>query len=63
MKSTTYVEEIELNVEEMEEVIAPGLAANHNETVEVELSAEEMEEVIAPALSPNHNETLISDAR
>jgi hypothetical protein len=28
---TVYVEEIELNVEEMEEVIAPGLAANHNE--------------------------------
>src|SRR5262245_51867731 len=57
MNSTTYVEEIELNVEEMEEVIAPALSPNHNETVEVDLSVEEMEEVIAPALAPNHNET------
>lgn len=31
---TVYIEEIELNVEEVEEVIAPGLAAtNHNETL------------------------------
>lgn len=60
---TVYAEEIELNVEEMEAVIAPALAPNHNETVEVDLSAEEMEEVIAPALSPNHNETLVGDAR
>lgn len=63
MKSTTYVEEIELNAEEMEEVIAPALSTNHNETVEVDLSAEEMEEVIAPALSSNHNETVTSDAQ
>lgn len=63
MKSTTYVEEIELNVEEMEEVVAPALSPNHNETMEVELSAEEMEEVIAPALAPNHNETVVSDAQ
>ena len=27
---TTYVEEIELNVEEMEEMIAPGVIQNHN---------------------------------
>lgn len=33
MNSTTYVEEIELNVEEMEEVIAPGFTTNHNETL------------------------------
>ena len=59
---TVYAEEIELNVEEMEEVIAPGIR-NHNETVEVDLSAEEMEAVIAPALSPNHNETMASDIR
>jgi hypothetical protein len=57
---TTYVEEIELNVEEMEEVIAPGLASNHNETLDVDLSVEELEEVIAPA-SVNHNETLDVD--
>jgi hypothetical protein len=30
---TVYVEEIELNVEEMEEVIAPALSPNHNETL------------------------------
>jgi hypothetical protein len=53
MNSTTYIEGIELNVEEMEEVIAPALTQNHNETLEsdtpeVDLNAEEMEEVIAP---------------
>lgn len=63
MNSTTYVEEIELTVEEMEEVIAPALAPNHNETAEVDLCVEEMEEVIAPLGGINHNETLVSDAR
>jgi hypothetical protein len=58
---TVYVEEIELNVEELEEVIAPGLSMNHNEALEVDLSVEEMEEVIAPGLSMNHNEALASD--
>ena len=53
-----------LEVEEMEEVIAPGIIANHNETLvgdEVELTVEEMEEVIAPKLAANHNETLVTD--
>lgn len=63
MNSTTYVEEIELNVEEMEEVIAPALTTNHNETLDVDLDVEEVEEVIAPGLAPNHNETLVSDAQ
>jgi hypothetical protein len=62
MNNTTYVEEIELTVEEMEEVIAPILLRNHNETLDVDLSVEEMEEVIAPILLRNHNETLVSDA-
>ncbi len=61
-RNSSSVEEIELNVEEMEEVIAPGLTGNHNETLDVDLDVEEMEEVIAPALAPNHNETLVSDA-
>ena len=30
---TIYVDQIELNVEELEEVIAPGLQFNHNETL------------------------------
>ena len=29
---TVYIEEIELKVEEMEAVIAPGINLNHNET-------------------------------
>ena len=59
---TTYNEEIELNVEELEEVIAPALISNHNETLEVELNVEELEEVIAPGrVICNHNETLVSD--
>jgi hypothetical protein len=30
---TTYVDDVELNVEELEEVIAPALTTNHNETL------------------------------
>lgn len=55
--------EVDLRVEELEEVIAPKLSANHNETVvkDVELAAEELEAVIAPRIAYNHNETLVSD--
>ena len=62
MDSTTYAEEIELNVEEIEEVIAPGRGVNHNETLEVDLGVEELEEVVAPGISVNHNETLACDS-
>ncbi|MGH9839285.1 MAG: hypothetical protein ACREEM_10925 [Blastocatellia bacterium] len=68
---TVYVEdkatapgEIILEVEEVEEVIAPRIVLNHNETLvgdEVELNVEEMEEVIAPRIVVNHNETLVGD--
>lgn len=67
MLNADYVDEnattsaIELTVEELEEMIAPKLAANHNEMVEVDLIVEEVEEVIAPKLAANHNQTLISD--
>ena len=65
-KENTKIEEITLEVEELEEVIAPGRGLNHNETLvcdgeEVELGAEELEEVIAPGISVNHNETLVCD--
>ena len=60
---TNYAEEIELNVEELEEVIAPWPNSNHNETLEVDLNVEELEEVIAPWPNSNHNETLVSDAQ
>ena len=62
MNSTTYVEEIELNVEEIEEVIAPGKGMNHNESLEVDLDVEELEEVVAPGKGINHNETLACDS-
>ena len=75
MAMTIYVDEqagaptemINLEVEELEEVIAPAIKPNHNETLvrdteEIELDAEELEEVIAPGVKPNHNETLVSDA-
>ena len=72
METTIYVDEkavettdtIELDVEELEEVIAPRLAVNHDETLvsdEIELDVEELEEVIAPGTSYQHNETLVSD--
>jgi hypothetical protein len=64
-QESATLNEIELNVEEVEEVIAPRLATNHNETLvsdEVELSVEELEEVIAPGIRlGNHNETLVRD--
>lgn len=74
MSSTVYADEkalaeIELVVEEIEEVIAPKLATNHNATLseDVELDVEELEETIAPTPSipipppaPNHNETLVN---
>jgi vacuolar-type H+-ATPase subunit B/Vma2 len=62
---STVVIVVELDVEEMEEVIAPRIAINHNETLvgdEVELDVEEVEEVIAPRIAINHNETLALDA-
>jgi hypothetical protein len=55
---------VELSVEDLEEVIAPRIAINHNETLvddEVELSVEEMDEVIAPKIAINHNETIVRD--
>ena len=37
---TAAMEEIELDIEELEEVIAPGITRNHNETLEVDLTIE-----------------------
>jgi hypothetical protein len=62
-KATT-AGEIILEVEEVEEVIAPKITTNHNETLvgdEVELSIEEMEELIALGMQLQHNETLVGD--
>ena len=56
--------EIELQLEEIEEVIAPGTTYQHNETLaddEVELSVEEIEAVIAPRIALNDNQTLLDD--
>jgi hypothetical protein len=56
----------EVEIEELEQIIAPALTSNHNETLlaepnDVELEIEELEQIIAPALTSNHNETLVSD--
>ena len=66
MKSMTDAVATELEVEELEEVIAPGRLINHNETLvrdqeAIELDVEELEEVIAPGKRLNHNETLVRD--
>ena len=50
-KNETINQEIELNVEEAEAVITPGINVQHNESVEVELTVEEMEEVVAPGVA------------
>ena len=63
-KEIVVAMEIELEVEELEEVIAAGRIPNHNETLvsdEVELVVEELEEVIAPGVRLQHNETLVRD--
>ena len=65
-QATVPTETITLEVEELEEVIAPIRYPNHNETLardaeEIELDVEELEEVIAPYRYPNHNETLVHD--
>jgi hypothetical protein len=63
-KELSTESQIDLRVEELEAVIAPKLAANHNETLiteEIGLVVEELEAVIAPKLSANHNEILVSD--
>ena len=39
-KTTTTTSEIELSVEELEEVIAPGRRLNHNETLVCDAVAE-----------------------
>ena len=64
---TVKVEEIVLEVEVLEDVIAPGKTFNHNETLvsdeeEIQLEVEDLEDVIAPGVSVNHNETMVSDA-
>ena len=61
------VAEVHLFVEKLEDVIAPRLAANHNETMarddeEINFEVEELEDVIAPRLAANHNDTFVSDA-
>ncbi len=51
---------VPLQAEELEPVIAPRLAANHNENMlAARLEAEEIEAVIAPKLAANHNETVL----
>ncbi len=52
--------EIELLIEEVEPIVAPGPVLQHNETVEVELVVEAVEEIVAPGpgLVLQHNETL-----
>ncbi|HWQ35230.1 MAG TPA: hypothetical protein VNQ79_20460 [Blastocatellia bacterium] len=47
-------DEIELTIEEIEEVIAPRIVINHNETIVVdkaELVVEEVKETLAPTPS------------
>jgi hypothetical protein len=62
-------EEIVLEVEELEDKVAPGISVNHNETIVEDgrdaedsvLNIEELELKIAPGRGINHNETLVSD--
>ena len=70
MKPQTIKDEpenqIELEIEELEEVIAPGVRLQHNETLirdaeEIELDVEKLEEVITPGIHLQHNETLVCD--
>src|SRR6185295_7786077 len=63
--TASTIREVDLSVVDLEAVIAPKIALNHNEVMvideEIELDVEELEEVIAPKLSANHNEAMVSD--
>lgn len=66
--TVSNIEEVNLFVEELEDVIAPRISFNHNETMarddeEIQLEVEELEDVIAPRLSANHNETMVGDSK
>ena len=66
-KETDSMREIEMEVEELEERIAPGMRlANHNETLlldeqDIDMNIEELEQIIAPGTMINHNQTFVSD--
>jgi hypothetical protein len=52
----------ELEAEELETVIAPGIRMNHSETflaAPAVLEAEELESVIAPGMQFNYSETFL----
>ncbi len=53
--------EVELMIEEVEVVVAPGPVLQHNEVLEVELMIEEAESVVAPGPILQHNETVEVD--
>ena len=42
--------EVELMIEELETVVAPGTLLQHNEVLKVELTVEEAETVAAPGI-------------
>jgi hypothetical protein len=52
---------VEVMVEELERVVAPGVSVNHNETFRLETDVEELEPLIAPGHNLNHNETFLTD--
>ncbi|MGH9802251.1 MAG: hypothetical protein ACRD82_17955, partial [Blastocatellia bacterium] len=56
------INEVERSVEVIEEVIAPGVTFNHNETAEIDLIVEELEEVITPGVMFNHNQTIAGES-
>jgi hypothetical protein len=57
----------DVEIEEIERTVAPGLWTNSNETLvtdpeELELEIEELEPIVAPGLWQNSNETLATDS-
>ena len=64
---TKETEVIATDVEELEEIVAPGTSINHNETtvrdneIPLPLEIEELEEIVAPGVDVNHNETVVLD--
>ncbi len=59
---------MEIDIEELEPIVAPGERFNSNETQvvdpedrELSLEIEELEPIVAPGLKYNSNETLVTD--
>jgi hypothetical protein len=65
VENAFVTEDLDLQIEELENIVAPQVRWNHNETVSVDeeigLEVEEPEGIVAPGASFNHNEAMVEE--